>query len=124
MTSGEPREYERGPKDGSRPREKYFITVAMGHKAPCTTGWKCPKGSPANEPEVTLSKKNGRTVLLYLQAKATGFHYVPEFDALLADNFRIIQGVYAAWEREQAHTVAKEGAANAALSLVASMRGG
>ena len=95
-------------------------------KPPCKAAnpFTCPKGSPEQESEVTLSEKNRRTVLLYLQAKATGFHYVPEFDALLADNFSIVQSVYAGWEREQANNSASKTATSAALSLVAAMRGG
>lgn len=97
MKTGKPIVKERGPQ-----REKFHLTPAnAGYKAPCFTGYKCPKGTPATEHEHILSAKNRRVLMLYHQARATGFQFAPHFDALLADNFAIVDGMVRDFERQE-----------------------
>ena len=102
MDTGKPKTFRAGPN-----REVKYYTAETGHKAPCRTGWKCPKGTPETAHEKVLSERNRRTVKIYEVARATGYQYVPEFDSVLADNFRIIDRQMRAFERgEQADLAA------------------
>ena len=98
MTTGKPIVKFRGPK-----REPYNITREnSGYFEPCRQkGYTCPKGTPETEADHLLNDRNYRTFIMYRQARGTGFKFMPEPDALLADNFGIIDTMMREYDRVQ-----------------------
>lgn len=77
-------------------RELTAITEKDGHKAPCRVGNVCAKGSPETAHLHELSRKNRKTLAIYLRKKHGGD--VGRIDTLLADNMRLIGSVFEQYE--------------------------
>lgn len=114
METGEPQTYTSGPS-----KELKFYD-GPGHKAPCQTGWKCPKGDPSKEANYTLSAKNQQTLLLWRHVKATnGAILEGAVDTLLADNLAMLDDLARIRDRMRG---AKDAAEGMAVSLLPFLR--
>ncbi|QDU76436.1 hypothetical protein Pan97_34850 [Bremerella volcania] len=74
-------------------RKEEFQPRPSGVPTPCST---CPKKSPENAKECTLSRKNYRTYQFWRMCNASHFHYMPEHlanDPIVARNFAALADV-------------------------------
>ena len=117
MRTGEPVMRPVGPQKTPTP----ITAKDNGHRAPCRDAmYKCPKGTPETARDNMLNYRNRRTVTLYIHARATGFRFVPQFDALMADNFAIMHDLFAEYDRSRQAETAVQGMG----SLIAALRKG
>ena len=86
MDTGEPKTFRAGPEG-----ELKFYD--QNHKAPCFTGWKCPKESPAKEKDHLLSERNHRVAMIYHHVKASCGQVGP-IDTLLAHLLSFVDRMY------------------------------
>lgn len=114
LETGEQQTYVAGPT-----REKRPCVRPEGVPTPCD---QCPKESPQKARDHELSDKNRRTVLIYLESRAThGASLTPAMrrDPILLRNLAIVDGIYRDYERRE---VGRESAYSAALLFVGAKR--
>ena len=75
-----------------------ILPVLRHGPTPCQSGVECPKGSPEQEHEHLLSRRNDRMLAVYLESKATG-HRRPA-DKLRRWAFSFLDSIYSDWERQ------------------------
>lgn len=78
---------------GGRPQRRQ-----KNHATPCQ---KCPKKSPENERNVTLTHQNRRAFAAFLESRAVGAPESWKLDATFRRNCAIIGRIYEHWQASQ-----------------------
>lgn len=92
METGEPRTYRAGPN-----RELRFYW--NNGKAPCRTGFHCPKGSPEEAADYVLTPKASRILRAYFLGRGTNWEGV-ELDDVAREFFALLDGIFRDHDRE------------------------
>lgn len=61
----------------------------------------CPKRGPEHEKEMILSRKNARTLEIYLAARVGGLTELEREDRLLRRNLAIVEQIFIQWNRQR-----------------------